>query len=81
MATSRRRTAKSTLGQNLNDLDKRLKQVERRPRASVSAWSVTGDMLAPGSITLDKLDPALLALLQQTYSSGDATGDTAEEQG
>lgn len=38
-------------------------------------------MLAPGSITLDKLDPALLALLQGTYSSGDSTGDTTEEQG
>lgn len=81
MATSRRRTAKKNLGQNLNDLDRRLKTVERRPRSGVDAWSITADMLAPGLITLDKLSPELLALLQQTYSSGDSTGDTTEEQG
>ncbi len=81
MATSRRRTAKKNLGQNINDLDRRLKTVERRPRSTVSSWSITSDMLAPGLITLEKLSPELLALLQQTYSSGDSTGDTAEEQG
>ncbi len=81
MATSRRRTAKKDLGQNLNDLDRRLKSVERRPRSSIDSWSVTSDMLAPGLITLDKLSPELLTLLQQTYSSGDSTGDTTEEQG
>lgn len=81
MATSRRRTAKKNLGQNLNELDQRLKRVERRPRSSLDSWSVTSDMLAPGLITLDKLHPSLLALLQQTYSGADATGDTAEEQG
>lgn len=81
MATSRRRTAKKNLGQNLNELDQRLKRVERRPRSSLDSWSITSDMLAPGLITLEKLHPSLLALLQQTYSGADATGDTAEEQG
>lgn len=79
MASDRRKSAKRNVGQNLNDLDRRVKRVERRNRSSIDAWSVTGNMLAPGSITIDKLDPALLALLRVMYTSNDDAGDSTEE--
>lgn len=79
MATDRRRSAKKSVGQNLNDLDRRVKKVERRNRSTIDRWSVTGDNLAPGSITIDKLDPALVALIRTIYSANDAAGDSLEE--
>ena len=79
MASDRRRSAKKSVGQNLNDLDRRVKRVERRNRSTIDRYSVTGDNLAPGSITIDKLDPSLVALIRTIYSANDAAGDSLEE--
>lgn len=78
MATSRRRTAKKDVGQNLGELESRVKKVERRPRASIGSFSITSDLIAPGSITIDKLDPALLALLQDIADNAGSAGDSSE---
>jgi len=78
MATSRRRTAKKDIGQNIGDLESRVKKVERRPRASIGSYSITSDLIAPGSITLDKLDPTLLKLLQDASDTGAGAGDSSE---
>lgn len=78
MATSRRRTAKKDVGKNLGELESRVKKVERRPRASIGSFSITSDLIAPGSITIDKLDPALLALLQDIADNAGSAGDSSE---
>ena len=78
MATSRRRTAKKDVGQNLGELESRVKKVERRPRVPIGSYSITSDLIAPGSITIDKLDPALLALLQDIADNAGSAGDSSE---
>lgn len=78
MATSRRRTAKKDVGMNLGELESRVKKVERRPRAPIGSYSITSDLIAPGSITIDKLDPALLALLQDIADNAGSAGDSSE---
>lgn len=78
MATSRRRTAKKNIGQNLNELESRVKRVERRPRSSIGSYSVTSDLIAPGAITLEKLDPALVQMLLDMSHNNDSTGETVE---
>lgn len=78
MATSRRRTAKKNIGQNLNELESRVKRVERRPRSSIGSYSVTSDLIAPGAITLEKLDPTLVQMLLDMSHNNDSTGETVE---
>lgn len=78
MATSRRRTAKQSVGQNLNELETRIKKVERRSRGTIGSYSITSDLIAPGAITLDKLDPALLQLLQDSSNNAGSAGDSTE---
>lgn len=78
MATSRRRTAKSDLGQNIAELESRIKRLERRIPTFTDSYSITSDLIAPGSITQEKLDPALAALLDNAAHNADAAGNSVE---
>lgn len=75
MATSRRRTSKKSVGQNLNEIERRLRSVERRPTPSYVETSLINESsVADGSITIDSLDPSLRDLILTSFYTADTAG-------
>lgn len=80
MATSRRRTSKKDIGQNLNELERRARQVERRPsRSYVEKSVIDSTSLGEGSVTIDNLDPALAAIISTNSNTFDTISLASED--
>ena len=80
MATSRRRTSKKDIGQNLNELERRARSVERRPSRSFIEKSVIDSAsLGEGSVTLGNLDSTLSAIISNNSNTFDTISLASEQ--
>lgn len=78
MATNRRRSNRKNLGQTLNEVDRRLRNVERRPTTSyIDKSLIDTDSLAEESVTVENLSPELSALITLSYTDSDALSNSA----
>jgi len=72
LATNRRRTEKKNIGQTLNDVENRIKKVERRSTPVLGVAQVGTDNIGSSSVTYDKLSEDVRALLDTLINSVDS---------